>query len=262
MLVVQDLTFRYTGEKDYTLQGASFSFPLQGITAMVGESGVGKSTLIALIAGIFNHGDPMVAELSGEIAIGGRPPNSLRGAATVSWVPQVAVLLDHLTVIDNVLLPVTITRRSDSDAEHAGLLLDLLGLKDYCDARPRDLSGGTKTRVSLARALVSNPRYLFLDEPFVGLDLMNRWKIYGVLWNLRAKAGLTTILTTHNIPEATILADRIVVIKDGADLTKVSVTDNTPSFPTTWDPGDSLRAAREAAAPIESQIFLAPERVG
>src|ERR1017187_2414459 len=170
VLIVRDVTFRYSGKAEYALRGVSFSCALQGIISMVGESGVGKSTLIALIAGIYDHRDPMVANFGGEIVIGGKAPCALRGASTVSWVPQVAVLLDHLNIVDNVLLPLTIGSRAKPDVEKAMSLLRFLGLMDYCNARPRDLSGGMKTRVSLARALVSEPKYLFLDEPFVGLD--------------------------------------------------------------------------------------------
>ena len=72
----------------------------------------------------------------------------------------------------------------------------------YGNVRPRSLSGGMKTRISLARALISQPKYLFLDEPFAGIDLVNRWTIYKMLISERRRPDMTTILTSHDIPEA------------------------------------------------------------
>jgi ABC-type nitrate/sulfonate/bicarbonate transport system ATPase subunit len=117
------------------------------------------------------------------------------------------------------------------------------------------LSGGEKTRVSLARALVSMPCCLFLDEPFVGLDLMTRWGIYKVLKNVRKGLDLTTIMTSHNIPEAIVLSDRIVVIQDSEDGTVAEVIEISDDLAID-DPIACLQAARDISAPIERKILL------
>jgi ABC-type nitrate/sulfonate/bicarbonate transport system ATPase subunit len=96
-------------------------------------------------------------------------------------VPQEPVLLDYLSVFDNVLLPLSIDGATDLDRSTGQRLSHDLGIEKHADDRPRALNGGEKTRVSLARALVSKPSYLFLDEPFVELDLMRGGGIYSVL---------------------------------------------------------------------------------
>lgn len=256
MLQVECVSVKYAGEDRYALREASLSCHLSGITALVGQSGVGKTTLIAMVAGIYGRGDRMIDEYSGNILVNGQSPSTMRGHKKVSWVPQVPVLLEHLTVIENVLLPLTLYGRTRDDEGKAAKLLTRLGLESYLESRPKKLSGGMKARVSLARALISEPAYLFLDEPFVGLDLISRWDIYGLLLKVRRCEGLVTVMTTHNIPEAVILSDRIVVVKNNAGLTLAKVIENKAELSVNGDPGACLAAARATAAPIEKEAFF------
>jgi len=216
---------------------------------------VGKSTLIALIAGIYHLTDPLVGDFQGHIAIDGRSPDTLIGPSLISWVPQEPILLEHLSVVENVILPLTIDVKPDSAVAAATSLLDELGIGSYAQSRPRNLSGGMRTRVSLARALVSEPRYLFLDEPFAGLDLMNRWNIYRILKKRRGRAGLSTIMTSHDIPESIILSNRIAVLNKVSTGLQVEVIAQDNFDPNLDDPAECLRLARNRAGPIEAELF-------
>jgi|CXWL01.1.fsa_nt_gi NitT/TauT family transport system ATP-binding protein len=259
MLEVERVSVRYARKDRYALKEVSLNCDLTGITALVGRSGVGKTTLIAMVAGIYGRGDPAIDKYSGNILVNGQCPSTMRGPRKVSWVPQVPVLLEHLTVIENVLLPLTLDgkARVDADAEKADKLLTDLGLYANRKSRPKELSGGMRAIVSLARALVSKPEYLFLDEPFVGLDLMSRWKIYRLLCEERRCKGLVTVMTTHNIPEAVILSDRIiVVVKTDAGLTLASVSENKAELSVNVDPCVCLAAARATAKQIEEKVFF------
>lgn len=261
MLEVERLSVKYVRQPRYALKDVSLSCELPGITALVGRSGIGKTTLIAMVAGIYGHGDSLIDEYSGTILVDGQCPSTVRGPRKVSWVPQVPVLLDHLTVIENVLLPFTLCEKArvDADAEKADELLTDLGLDAYRNSRPKELSGGMAARVSLARALVSTPAYLFLDEPFVGLDLMSRWHIYCLLRRVRSCKGLATVMTTHNIPEAVVLSDRIVVVYEYACRTLARVIENKAALLTNIDSRTCLAYARTIAAPIEGEVFFAPQ---
>lgn len=268
MIEVTSLSFRYLASERYALRDLSFACDSSGITVAVGRSGIGKSTLIALMAGIFLPTDKLVAEFDGSISINKLTPDRLRGPRVVSWVPQAPLLLDHLSVLENIILPMSITGAGDtslreSRAEAKRLLkkMDLAGIESY---RPRELSGGMMTRVSLLRALISRPRYLFLDEPFKGLDLVNRWTIYESIRDLRGNGGLTTFLTTHDIPEATVMADRILLIQDQTDRTVARTIPNNPIPLGAYRDGEGLEKARAAAAPIEHLLFAhtSPEDLG
>lgn len=261
MISVRGLSCRYRDQSEYVLRNLSFECPSDGFTAVVGMSGVGKSTLIALLAGMYVATDSLFEDLNGQILIDGRAPRDLRGPSITSWVPQTPSLLDHLTVVENIVLPLTLIQRiapsqaSDQDRCEAYRLLRGAGLESWADRRPRELSGGMCTRVALLRALVSKPKYLFLDEPFASLDLVNRWGIYRLLQAERDATACTTILTTHDIPEAALIADRILMLENTAENTGLSVISNQSVRIGEFLDGVSLRSAREEASSIESRLF-------
>ena len=182
--------------------------------ALVGPSGCGKSTLMRLIAGL----RPVTA---GRIAIGGAP---VRGPVSrVGMVFQAATLLRWRSVLDNVLLPAELSgQRPAKLRERARQLLELVGLGDFVDKRPHELSGGMQQRVSLCRALLLDPPILLMDEPFGALDAMTRDEMNLELLRIwgegRAAGGAaggprkTIVFVTHSIPEAVFLADRVVVM--------------------------------------------------
>ncbi|KKB81295.1 nitrate ABC transporter ATPase [Devosia soli] len=172
-------------------------------TALVGPSGCGKSTLLRLIAGIETPSE-------GAITIGGATPAEVTKAAGLAFAFQDAALLPWLTVRQNVALAFKLARRAP-DARRVSDLIDLVGLKQFADARPAELSGGMRQRAAIARCLVTEPGLLLLDEPFGAVDELTRTRLNAELPALWQERGTTTLLVTHSIAEAAALSDRILV---------------------------------------------------
>jgi NitT/TauT family transport system ATP-binding protein len=172
--------------------------------AIVGPSGCGKSTLLRLIAGL----DDATA---GTIEVAGR---SVSGPLSdVGIVFQRDLLLDWRSVIDNVLLPAELKGMDRRAARaRAGELLTELGVADFAERQPWELSGGMRQRVSIARALLCKPTMLFLDEPFSALDALTRDQMGVILQTVQMAERVTTLLITHSILEAVFLSDRVIVM--------------------------------------------------
>ena len=171
---------------------------------LVGRSGCGKSTLLRIIAGLLQP-------TAGEIRVGGV---SVRGPRRdVSFMFQRSALLPWRTVLQNVMLPIEILRL-DRRAHRARAeeLIALTGLEGFEDRRPDELSGGMQQRVSLCRALVHNPSVLLMDEPFAALDALTREELSLELQRIWSEDRKTIVFVTHSIQEATLLADRILVM--------------------------------------------------
>jgi NitT/TauT family transport system ATP-binding protein len=171
---------------------------------IIGPSGCGKSTLLKMVAGL----SPIT---SGNIAIHGMTPQKAR--EVISFIFQDATLLPWRTVRQNVVLGLELdgmarkTRNTKVDA-----VLRLVGLDHVADSFPRQLSGGMKMRVSIARALVTRPQLLLLDEPFAALDEMTRDRINEELLRLREEQKWTALFVTHSVAEAVFLSTRILVL--------------------------------------------------
>jgi molybdate transport system ATP-binding protein len=193
---------------------ASFEAPLQGITAVFGPSGAGKSMLLATVAGLHRLEQGRIAlgdRVLEDVAVGERMPAHLRG---VGLVFQEARLFPHLTVRGNLSYS---ERRRPAD-RNAPLTDDIavrLDLSSLLDRPVRNLSGGEKSRVALARALVSAPELLLLDEPFAALDGRRRRAYLAMLRDLSASERLPMMVVTHQIEDAAELADHVVALKDG-----------------------------------------------
>jgi NitT/TauT family transport system ATP-binding protein len=172
--------------------------------SLIGPSGCGKSTMLKLIAGL-------VTPSAGTIRIDGMTPEHAR--ETISFIFQDPTLLPWRTVTHNVGLGLELegvgaNRRAGTVEE----LLRLVGLEQVATAFPRELSGGMKMRVSIARALATNPRLLLMDEPFAALDEMTRDRMNEELLRLRAERQWTAVFVTHSVAEAVFLSTRIVVL--------------------------------------------------
>ena len=171
--------------------------------ALLGPSGCGKSTLLRLIAGLDR---PDAGTLAWE---GGAPP----APGEIGYVFQDATLLPWASAADNVFLPLRLrgrTRRAATAEVEAALAQ--VGLERFAAARPRELSGGMRMRVSIARALVTRPRLLLMDEPFAALDEFTRFRLQDDLLALWRELGCTVVFVTHSIYEACALARRIVLM--------------------------------------------------
>ena len=192
-------------EKVYSATGAglgkvSINFETGEWVTLLGPSGSGKTTLLKLIAGL-------------EEKSGGLLENGFSTADT-SFVFQEAALLPWKSVTENVILPLTLRGVSETTAiARAKIWLDKLGLTSFQNARPHELSGGLKMRVSLARALVTEPKLLLMDEPFAALDEPIRIELGIELRKLFVQLKPTVILVTHSITEGLWLADRALILK-------------------------------------------------
>jgi NitT/TauT family transport system ATP-binding protein len=172
--------------------------------AIVGPSGCGKTTILKMVAGL-------VPYTAGSITVGGSPVD--RPLTDVGIVFQEAILLDWRDVLSNVLLQIDIRGRPRADGEKvARQLLQQTGLAGFERKKPYELSGGMRQRVSICRALVHDPPLLLMDEPFGALDALTREQISMDIQRVWMDKRKTAIHITHSIPEAVLLADRVVVM--------------------------------------------------
>ncbi|MGN6727975.1 MAG: ABC transporter ATP-binding protein [Tepidisphaeraceae bacterium] len=180
------------------VEPVSLQIPPGQFVAMLGPSGCGKSTLLRMIAGL-------ETPTSGAIDRQG-PPQS------TAFVFQDAHLMPWRTVVRNVALPLELSGVDRRTREAAAIAqLRSVGLGDFAERYPAQLSGGMRMRVSLARALVARPQLLLLDEPFAALDEITRQQLDDLLRSLWRQSGMTVLFVTHSIHEAVYLADRAIV---------------------------------------------------
>jgi len=188
------------------LEGVSAEVREAEFISLVGPSGCGKSTLLRILAGLEEV-------TSGAAMVGGFAPASPQARAEMAFVFQEPTLLPWRTVLYNIALPLEL--RGVGTKERLGRareVLDLVGLSARAGAFPRALSGGMKMRVSIARALVTRPKILLMDEPFGALDELTRQRLNDELLALKQATGATVVFVTHNMFEAVYLSQRILVM--------------------------------------------------
>ncbi len=201
MLSVSHVGRRFPGGIE-ALRDTSLRVAEADFVALLGPSGCGKSTLLRLIAGLDQPDD-------GRLERNGGPP----APGDIGFVFQDATLLPWATAEDNVYLPLRLRGVSrDAAMPEVRAALARVGLGGFEKARPRVLSGGMRMRVSIARALVTRPRLLLMDEPFAALDEFTRHKLQADLLAVWRAAGCTVVFVTHSIYEAAFLARRIVLM--------------------------------------------------
>lgn len=201
MINIKDVTKKYGDKTVYE----NFSLDIEEgkITAVLGESGAGKTTLLNMIAKITDY----TGQISGNIS-------------PVSMVFSNNRLVPHLTVEENLKLV-----KKDADIPAA---LESVGLSPYKDAYPKELSAGMQRRVSFLRAFLYPSPLILMDEPLINLDLALKYKLTGLIKKLQEESNRTIIMVTHDVGEAVMTADRIVVIKDGKVVFKENeVTEKT-----------------------------------
>ena len=197
-------TYRRRGVETHALASVDLAIREGEFLAIVGPSGCGKSTLLRLVAGLH-------LASAGEVRIGGRVVD--RPQTDLGIVFQSPVLLDWRTALANVLVQVEL-RGLDPSAyrERALELLDQVGLRDFADRYPHELSGGMRQRVAIARALIHDAPLLLMDEPFGALDALTREQMRLDLEALWLATRKTVLFITHSVDEAVLLADRVVVM--------------------------------------------------
>ena len=203
MVSLSNLSKRY-GSSPPVLRQIDLAIDQGEFVSLIGPSGCGKSTLLKLISGLTNPS-------SGSILIDGMTPVNAR--KTMSYIFQDATLLPWRTVARNVGLGLELEHVGrEVRKEKVQSLLELVGLTHVARAYPRQLSGGMKMRVSVARALATTPHLLLMDEPFGALDEMTRHRLNEELLALRQRQRSTTLFVTHSISEAVFLSDRILLM--------------------------------------------------
>ena len=202
-------------DKLQILKGIDLHVNKNEIVAIVGPSGVGKTTLLQII-GTLDKPD------SGKVVIDGIDPFRLNEQEMsrfrnrhIGFVFQFHQLLPEFTALENVMIPMLIAREKATVAEkRAKELLDFLSLSDRMTHKPAELSGGEKQRIAVARALINNPSVILADEPSGSLDTKNKEELHMLFFDLRCRLGQTFIIVTHDERLAT-KTDRIIYMKDG-----------------------------------------------
>ncbi|TFY98664.1 ABC transporter ATP-binding protein [Ramlibacter rhizophilus] len=241
-LELKALSFAHGGAAP-TLAGVDLDVPRGELHCLLGRSGCGKTTLLKLAAGL-------VEPRSGHVRLRGRPPAQAR--ADIGFVFQSPTLLEWHSVLDNVLLPISLQRRpAPADRDRALHLLARLGLDGLAQRHPRQLSGGQQSRAALARALLPAPPLLLLDEPFAALDAITREELQQDLLRLCADEGSTVLFVTHDIAEAVYLGDRVSVMAGGRLARTLVVDLPRPRPPGLRAHGTFARAVARVRAALE-----------
>jgi NitT/TauT family transport system ATP-binding protein len=248
-LIVIDRVGKTYANGTVALDDISFDVSEGQFVSLVGPSGCGKSTLLRMVAGL----GPIT---SGQILVEGLPPRRARQEKSdTAFVFQDANLMPWRSVMGNVELPLEL--RGVGKAERrAGALqaLEMVGLSEATKAYPRELSGGMRMRVSLARALAAHPRLLLMDEPFGALDEITRQRLNGELLRLCSLANWTVVFVTHNVFEAVYLSTRILVMsaRPGRIIAEVPVPLPHPRVPEIRTDPEFTRIVREVVTLLGS----------
>lgn len=221
---IEDVTMRFETKKGTfeALKNINLSINQGEFISIIGHSGCGKSTVLNLIAGLLLPSEGHLFCAGREIA----KPGPERAV-----VFQNHSLLPWLTCAENVYLAVErvfgATETKAQLNERVAAAMSLVGLSHAADKRPNEISGGMKQRVGIARALAMEPKVLLLDEPFGALDALTRANLQDELMGIMAKSGATAVMVTHDVDEAVLLSDRIVMMTNGPSATIGEILDVT-----------------------------------
>ena len=204
------VTVRFTTERGTVtaLEGIDLAVRPGGFVTLLGPSGCGKSTLLRVVA-------DLIPPTSGAVRVLGGTASAARERRDIGFVFQDAALLPWRTALQNVELPLEVGRARPGKRSPRELL-ELVGLGGWENAFPHELSGGMRQRVSIARALANDPKLLLMDEPFGALDAQTREILQGELIEIHVRTRKTILFVTHDLDEAVLLADRVVVMQHGS----------------------------------------------
>ena len=223
--------------------------------SLLGPSGCGKSTALRLVAGLMQPTGGRIVWGGGK---GGKPT-----AGDLGVVFQEPTLMPWATVTDNVFLPFRLAGQGKAAVgDRIAEILSLVGLQGFERAYPRELSGGMKMRVSIARAMVTRPRLILMDEPFAALDEITRFKLNNDLLEMQARIGCTVVFVTHSVFESVFLSNRIVVMaaRPGRQIAEIAVDEPYPRHEDFRTTPEYAAHCREASAALHSAMDAHPER--
>ncbi|GGJ12749.1 nitrate/sulfonate/bicarbonate ABC transporter ATP-binding protein [Alicyclobacillus cellulosilyticus] len=221
-IVLRDVGMCYDGET-WALRDVNLTVREGEFVSLLGPSGCGKSTILRTIAGL-------QTVTSGSVEVLGSPAGELfNRRGELSFVFQEPTLMPWRSVLANVALPLELMGVPKRERlSRAMEMLAMVGLDSVANKLPRQLSGGMKMRVSIARALVSNPKLLLLDEPFAALDEITRERLQEELLRLWQRFGMTVVFVTHNVFEAVYLSSRVVVMQANPGTVRAELSIETP----------------------------------
>lgn len=198
-------TFSTGSSTTFAVDGVSFIAKPGQFVSLIGPSGCGKTTVMRMVGGL-------ISPSKGSISIDGATPDLARKSRSFGFVFQQATLLRWRTVLENIALPLQVFGLRKAERERKALeLLDLVGLTDFANHYPDQISGGMQQRCSIARALSFEPGVLLMDEPFGALDMITRDRMGFELQRIWSSQQNTVLFVTHSIEEAVLLSDMVVV---------------------------------------------------
>jgi NitT/TauT family transport system ATP-binding protein len=203
---VDDVSIRFRKGVE-VVRDVTLDIPSGDFVTILGPSGCGKSTLLNAIAGLM---DPADCDIEGRIDIDGSPPGSRR--VRMGYVFQRDTLLPWRTILDNVELGLQIRRVPRAERVRARELISLVGLSGFEHYYPHQVSGGMRQRAQLIRTLAYEPDVILMDEPFGALDAQNRMLLQGELLRMWERRKVTVVFVTHDLAEAIVLGQRVVVM--------------------------------------------------
>jgi len=214
MISFQGVSKSFDDGRHLAVRDVSFNVAERAFVALVGDSGSGKTTLLKMI-------NRLIEPDHGTVSVGGESVQSMVGyelRRRIGYVFQGIGLFPHLSVAENIgITPVLLGWEQAAIAARTAELIDLVELpRSYLTRMPSELSGGQQQRVGVARALAARPSIMLMDEPFGALDPVTRDTLGSEYRRLHDSMGLTTVMVTHDVMEAVLLGDRIIVVRHGA----------------------------------------------
>ena len=193
------------GTNVHAIDDVSLRYCKAALICILGPSGCGKTTLLKILAGL-------IKSSRGHVTFSGRSPETLHQSGSLAYLSQDSVLLPWLSVKENITLPLRYKVQTERPQFDIAQLLTLLRLQDFAEAETSQLSGGMRTRAALARAWITMPEVLYLDEPFGALDPETALRIGLELRATRRAANTVVLMITHSAEQAALLADFVVVL--------------------------------------------------
>jgi osmoprotectant transport system ATP-binding protein len=214
LIVLNAVSKRYPGNSAWTVENVSFSVPMGKTLVLIGASGCGKTTLLKIV-------NRLIEPTCGTITIDGQDITQIERISlrrNMGYVAQNPTLFPHMTIRDNIGLPLYAAALSALEiTQHVNRIMKLVELEDTAIASryPDEISGGQQQRACLARALITSPTVLLLDEPFAALDAITRQQMQKEIRKIRSTTQVTILFVTHDIREALYLGDLIAVLHEG-----------------------------------------------